>query len=293
MVLSMFALLIACSGTPTEVDPPLEPVVANPGTSDLPEGRINLGQDVPPEEVLGNSWSVTVQEPHYDDSRSLQVKMHEGQLWCYARVDTAQNIALFKHKNSKLDPKEDWVDHNDVANELIMPKGTLDGAEIHGFAWPSEGDNEDALVALSRKRAMAYERWLKEAFENPRDSSDEIRVQMPSRVYPNIEVIAHGSALTNWEQDATTPKVVGAQLVMRGAQADVSTVQAVTVDDLGSFARSIERVCNNPRDPTGENPRTLQVQAGDISCTTRDGSGIWTEVYDRMVQACGVDWDEQ
>lgn len=293
MVPSMFALLIACTGTPTDADAPLDPVVPDPGTSELPEGRIDLSKEVPPEEVLGTSWSVTLQEPYYDDSRSLQVKMHEGQLWCYAQVETAQNVALFKRKSSKLDSKEDWVNHKDVANELIMPKGTLDGAEIHGFAWPSEGANEDARVALARKRAQAYESWLKRSFENPRDSSDEVRVQMPSRDYPNIEVVVHGSAKTNWEQDETAPKVLGAQLVLRGGQADVSTVQAVTVDDLGSFARSIERVCTNPRSPTGENPRTLQVQAGEVSCTTRDGSGVWTEVYDHMVQACGVTWEEQ
>jgi hypothetical protein len=297
MVLSMFTLLFACTGGPSDGTTPIEPVepvVETPATDPdtPPNGRIDLSGTQPPEDLLGTSWSVTLSEPLYQDLHTVQLKLHEGQLWCYEEVRTGRNVAMFKKDHSKLSSKEDWTTHKDVADELFMPEGRLDGAVIHGYAWPSEGKNEDELKALSRKRAAEYESWLKTAFADPREASAEVRVQMDSRTYPHIETVAHGSAFTNWEQDDGVHTVPGAQLVLSGERADSSTVKAVEMEEVGSFSRSVERLCNNPKDPTGENPRTLRVAAGELSCVTQEGSGVWTEAYEKLSEVCGFEADE-
>ncbi len=282
MVAHMLMLLFACTGEPEPKDPIVEPVDTKPV-------RIEVESTATPEELLGRGWSVTVQEPVWETSRTIQIKEHEGAIWCYVARKTGRNLASFRHGKTTFPTKEDWVDYPDIADELLMPKGALVGASIYGFAWPSECKDEPACKSLAKKRAQAYERWLRGAFHMPMESSIEVRVEIPERDYPHIEILASGSDFTNWEIDGETRDVPGAQLTLRGEKPDISTVALAALEDLASFARAVDRLGNVAKEPTGDNPRTIHANGAEINFVSMDGSGSWEDVYDHIAGACGVE----
>jgi len=281
MVADMLMLLLACTSEPE----PQVPIV-NPEVDTKPE-RIEIESTATPEDLLGKGWSVTLQEPLWEASRTVQLQEHDGTIWCYVARKTGRNMTNFKHGKSSFPSREDWVNYRDISDELLMPKGKIVGATIYGFAWPSECKDEPACKALAKKRAQAYESWLKSAFSMPMESSLEVRVEIPARDYPHVETIANGTELSNWEVDPDAREVAGAQLTLRGEKPDISTVAPTTMEDLTSFARAVDRLGNVAKDPTGDNPRTIHANARDLSFVAMDGSGSWEDVYDHIVTACG------
>lgn len=285
MVPAMWMLLFACTGGPEPLEP-VEPVEVEPTQ---PDGRIPVtSPDAEPKDVLGAGWSVTYLEPTWDTTYTVQVKEHQGAFWCYESFTSGKNLTLFKHGSSAFPAKEDWVDYKDVADEILMPDGGLDGATIYGYAWPSEAKDEAGLKALARKRAESYETWLKKAFASPLKASVLVRVEIPPRTYPQLDVVTNGSAMTSWELDPEAQTVAGAQLVLQGARPDTATVRAVEFEDISRFGRAVERLGNVAKDPTGDNPKTLRVNAGDITYTAMSGSGSWEDVADQLLEVCAT-----
>ena len=65
----------------------------------------------------------------------------------------------------------------------------------------------------------------------------------------------------------------------------------MSFEDISRFGRAVERLGSVAKDPMGDNPKTLRVNAGDISYTAMAGSGSWEDVADQLLEVCATQTD--